>query len=75
METFSLDLANGDVSQINNVNGPPTPGLPTSVILDPAGAFAYVIVQQNVALAPSVTGIGTFSMASDGKLSYIATTP
>jgi len=74
MESFSVDLANGHVSEINNVNGPPTPGLPTSVILDPAGAFAYVIVQQNVALPGSVTGIATFSIASNGKLSYIATT-
>ena len=36
METFSLDLANGGMSQINNVNGPPTAGLPGPVILDPA---------------------------------------
>jgi 6-phosphogluconolactonase (cycloisomerase 2 family) len=75
METFSLDLSNGHVSEINNVNGPPTPGLPTSLILDPAGAFAYVIVQQNPAVANSATGIATFQVASDGKLSYIATTP
>src|SRR5579872_5120795 len=35
MQSFSLDLGNGHVSQINNVNGPPTGGLPTSVVLDP----------------------------------------
>jgi 6-phosphogluconolactonase (cycloisomerase 2 family) len=75
METFSLNLANGAISEINNVNGPPTPGLPTSVILDPPGAFAYVIVYQNAALNPSVTGIATFQVASDGKLAYLATTP
>jgi len=75
METFSLDLSNGHLSQINNASGPPTPGLPKSVILDPAGGFAYVIVNQTSALAGSVTGIATFTVASDGKLSYIATTP
>src|SRR5208282_1431827 len=32
MQSFSLDLSNGHTSQINNVNGPPTPGLPTAVI-------------------------------------------
>ncbi len=32
------------MTEINNVNGPPTPGLPTAIVLDPAGAFAYVIV-------------------------------
>src|SRR5580698_2976411 len=37
METFSLDLSNGSTSEINNVNGPPTPGLPTAIVLDPAG--------------------------------------
>src|ERR1700726_4607302 len=42
MQTFTLNLANGATSQINNVNGPPTPGLPTAVILNPAGTFAYV---------------------------------
>src|SRR5271169_226666 len=75
MQSFSLDLSNGHTSQINNVNGPPTPGLPTAVILDPAGAFAYVIVSQNAALPGSVTGISTFQVASDGKLSYLATAP
>jgi 6-phosphogluconolactonase (cycloisomerase 2 family) len=74
MQSFSLDLQNGHVEQINNVNGPPTPGLPTSVILDPAGAFAYVIVQQNAVLQPSTTGIATFSIASDGKLTGIGVT-
>src|SRR5277367_314015 len=49
METFSLDLGNGSVSQINNVNGPPTDGIPTAVVLDPAGTFAYVIVTKTTA--------------------------
>jgi 6-phosphogluconolactonase (cycloisomerase 2 family) len=75
MQSFTLNLSNGQTSQINNVNGPPTPGLPTAVILDPPGAFAYVVVQQNAALNPSTTGIATFQIASDGKLSYLATTP
>ena len=68
MQSFSINLANGESSQINNVNGPPTPGLPTAVILDPAGKFAYVIMKQSAALVPSVTGIGVFPIGSDGKL-------
>lgn len=67
METFSLDLGNGSVSQINNVNGPPTVGTPTAVVLDPAGSYAYVIVQQNTTPG-SVNGIARFKVASDGKL-------
>jgi 6-phosphogluconolactonase len=74
METFSLDLANGQMSQINNVNGPPTPGLPGPVILDPAGAHAYVIVHQTAELAGSVTGITSFPVGSNGKLAAGTTT-
>jgi DNA-binding beta-propeller fold protein YncE len=68
MESFSVDLANGHVSEINNVNGPPISGLPAALVLDPAGAFAYVIVYQNAAVPDSVTGIEAFPVASDGKL-------
>jgi len=68
MQTFSLNLSNGHVSQINNSAGPPTPGLPGQVILDPAGAFAYVIVNQDSTLPGSVTGIVSFNIGSDGKL-------
>jgi 6-phosphogluconolactonase len=75
MQSFSLDLGNGHLSQINNTSGPPTPGLPTAVVLDPAGSFAYVIVQENAVLNPSVTGIAVFQVASDGKLSSVGTTP
>src|SRR5271165_52585 len=74
METFSLDLANGEMSQINNVNGPPTPGLPGPVILNPAGTYAYVIVYQSAELVPSVTGIASFPVESDGKLGLATTT-
>src|SRR5258708_14990638 len=74
MQTFSLDLSNGHVSQINNTAGPPTPGLPGAVILDPAGAFAYVIVTQDPTLPGSFTGIVGYQIASDGKLSQASTT-
>jgi 6-phosphogluconolactonase (cycloisomerase 2 family) len=74
METFSLDLSNGSTTEINNVNGPPTPGLPTAVVLDPAGANAYVIVTENPAVpGGSVTGIAAFPIASDGKLGSATT--
>ena len=68
METFSLDLANGELSQINNLSGPPAPGLPGEVILDPAGAYAYVIVHQNAELVASVTGVTVFPIGADGAL-------
>jgi 6-phosphogluconolactonase (cycloisomerase 2 family) len=72
MQSFSVDLQNGHVSQIYNDNGPPTDGIPTQVVLDPAGAHAYVILQQNVAVpGGSINGIGTFNILSDGKLANI----
>jgi 6-phosphogluconolactonase (cycloisomerase 2 family) len=67
METFSLDLTNGGMSQINNVNGPPTQGLPSSVIINPAGTYAFVIVTTTPEF-PSQTGITAFPIGSDGKL-------
>jgi 6-phosphogluconolactonase len=73
METFSLDLDNGEMSQINNVNGPPTQGLPTSTIINPAGTYAYVIVTQTTEF-PSQTGVTAFPIGSDGKLGSGTTT-
>jgi hypothetical protein len=74
METFTFDVSNGRISQISNPNGPPTPGLPTAVVLDPAGAFAYVLVAANPAVPDGgVTAIATFPIASDGKLANSTT--
>ena len=74
METFTFDVSNGRISQISNVNGPPTPGLPTAVVLDPAGAFAYVLVAANPSVPDGgVTAIATFPIAPDGKLSNSTT--
>lgn len=74
METFSLDLGNGHVTPINNVNGPPTPGVPTTVVLDPAADFAYVLLTQSDNIAGSSTGVATYSIASDGKLATVGST-
>jgi 6-phosphogluconolactonase (cycloisomerase 2 family) len=72
MQTFSIDLSNGHASQINNVNGPPVAGLPSSVIIDPAGAYAYVATTVDCT-ASNLTavqgGILAFKINSDGKLS------
>jgi 6-phosphogluconolactonase (cycloisomerase 2 family) len=78
MQTFSINLSNGHVSQINNVNGPPTPGVPASVILDPTGTFAYVAstvtctppnLAANTSLSAVQGAILTYKVDSDGKLS------
>ncbi len=78
VQTFSLDLNNGHVSQINNVNGPPITGLPSQVILDPAGTYAYVATTVNCTPAnpaanSSITAVQAaivaYQINSDGKLS------
>jgi 6-phosphogluconolactonase (cycloisomerase 2 family) len=74
MDSFSLDLGNGHVAQINNAAGPPTNGDPTTVVLDPAGEFAYVLVNPASNVNGSSTGVQIFPVASDGKLGAGATT-
>jgi 6-phosphogluconolactonase (cycloisomerase 2 family) len=74
MQTFSLNLGNGHVSQINNSAGPPTPGLPGAVVLDPAGTFAYVIVNPS-ATVPGSAGVASFKVGSDGKLAAGTASP
>ncbi len=74
MDMFSLDLGNGHMTQIFDSAGPPTNGVPTTVVLAPGGAYAYVLVTQSVDDMGSVTGVETFSVASDGKLGPVGTT-
>lgn len=75
MQTFSLNLNDGAITQINNAAGPPTPGSPSAVVLDPGGKFAYVIVTQNSQITDSFTGIAVFPIGSDGKLGTAAKFP
>ncbi len=69
VQAFSFALNNGRSSQINTA--PPTPGIPSAVVLDPAGTFAYAVVQQATAIQNSITGIATYKVNSDGTLSAI----
>lgn len=68
MDTFSLNLGNGHITQIYNVNGPPTNGVPTAVVLAPGGAFSFVLITQSTYVNNSATGIESFPVGSDGKL-------
>jgi 6-phosphogluconolactonase (cycloisomerase 2 family) len=67
MQAFGFSLGNGHVSQINT--SPNILGTPMAVVLDPAGAFAYVAIQQNSAITNSVNGIASYKVNSDGTLS------
>jgi hypothetical protein len=68
MDSFSLTLGNGHITQIYNQAGPPTDGVPTAVVLDPAGANAYVLVTKSTYVNDSSTGVESFPVQSDGKL-------
>lgn len=63
LQSFSFNLSNGKAAQISAA--PATNGNPSAIVLDPAGAFAYVLVDQNT--------IATFQVNSDGTLSGIGT--
>src|SRR5271165_468988 len=63
IETFSFTLNNGHVSAIsNNPNDTSSEvcvlnGEPSSIVVDPAGAYAYTIINANSSCAGSTTGI------------------
>jgi 6-phosphogluconolactonase (cycloisomerase 2 family) len=72
IETFSFDLFNGHVSAVAN-----TPvdtatqvcvlnGVPTSMVVNPAGTIAYAIINARSDCPNSKTGILAFKINSDG---------
>jgi len=63
IQSFSFNLNSGSVSGISKA--PSTNGTPTAVVLDPAGAYAYVIIDGN--------SIASFKVNSDGTLSAVGT--
>ncbi len=67
IQTFSFNLGNGRISGISNP--PATSGPPSSMVLDPAGAYAYVVVGN-----PDGTGsITSFKVNSGGTLTAVGT--
>ena len=74
IETFSFSLQNGHVSAISN---PPSStvnstcvlnGLPSSIVVDPAGAYAYTIINANASCSGSTTGILALKVNSGGTV-------
>jgi len=77
IETFSFTLSNGHISAIANT---PTDtssetcvlnGLPGSMVIDPAGAYAYAILEANSSCSGSQTGIAAFKVSSDGNIAQV----
>jgi 6-phosphogluconolactonase (cycloisomerase 2 family) len=74
IETFSFSLNNGHVSAIANSPSSTSGqtcilnGLPASMVIDPAGAYAYAVLNENSACTGSATGIQAFKVNSDGTI-------
>jgi 6-phosphogluconolactonase (cycloisomerase 2 family) len=77
LETFSFTLSNGHISAI--ANSPfntanevcVLPGLPSSMVMEPSGLYAYVILNQNSTCPGSKTGIQAFKLGSDGSVTAV----
>jgi 6-phosphogluconolactonase (cycloisomerase 2 family) len=77
IETFGFSLASGRIAAINN---PPSTtstqtcvlgGLPSSIVVDPAGAYAYTIINANPSCSGSKNGLAAFKVNSDGTITAI----
>jgi 6-phosphogluconolactonase (cycloisomerase 2 family) len=74
VETFSFNLSNGHIAEVSN---PPSstsgqtcvlPGIPSSLVVDPAGAYAYAILTANSSCTGSKNGIVSFKINSNGTI-------
>jgi 6-phosphogluconolactonase (cycloisomerase 2 family) len=82
IETFSFNLGTGSVAAISNTPQDTSNevcvlnGLPSSMVVDPAGAYAYTIINFNslcnTGSTPSTTGILAFKINSDGSTTPVA---
>ena len=73
IETFSFNLFNGHLSEIANTPNDTSnqtcvlKGIPTSIVVNSAGTFAYVILNSNTSCPGSTTGILTLRVDSAGN--------
>jgi 6-phosphogluconolactonase (cycloisomerase 2 family) len=75
VQAFSFNLTNGHSSLVNTA--PSTLGLPTAMVLDPTGSFAYMATypNSNVTKTLSTSAIVSYTVNSDGTLSIAGNTP
>lgn len=78
IQTYSFDLNSGHVSSIGNSTNDTgnkqciLNGLPGSMVMQPGGSYAFVIMINSSLCANSPpTGIATFQVKSDGTLSQV----
>lgn len=72
IETFSFNLNNGHYSDVSNSPAVTSTevcvlnGFPTTIVVDPAGSYAYAILTANSSCSGGQTGILAFKINSDG---------
>src|SRR5260370_27990373 len=77
IETFSFNVGNGNVSAVDNTPADTANktcvlnGVPSSLVMDPAGAFAYAIINTNPACSGSTNGILAFKVNSSGTTTAV----
>jgi len=77
IQTFSFNLNNGHVASVansTNDTGSQTcllNGLPSSMVVDPAGKYAYVIIEASSLCQNSQLGIALFQIKSDGTIAQV----
>jgi len=77
IQTFSFNLNNGHVASVansTNDTGSQTcvlNGLPSSMVVDPAGQYAYVIMDTSSQCQNSQLGIAVFQIKSDGTIAPV----
>ncbi len=77
VETYSFDLGNGQIHSV--INSPidtsnetcVLKGIPSSIVLNPAGTYAFSIINQNSLCPGSATGIAAFRINSDGTMTQV----
>jgi 6-phosphogluconolactonase (cycloisomerase 2 family) len=81
VQSFSFSLNKGGVSTIDSnptIPGPPDQGFPGSIVIDPAGTFAYVtsVNTPNPTTAPCTKNsvIASYKINSDGSLNIPTST-
>jgi hypothetical protein len=80
IETFSFTLNSGSISAISNTPNDTSNelcvlnGVPSSLVADPAGAYAYTIINASSLCnnpTPSTTGLLAFKVNSDGSTTQV----
>jgi|HubBroStandDraft_1064217.scaffolds.fasta_scaffold02053_6 hypothetical protein len=77
IETFSFNLSNGHLTAISNTPNDTSSevcvlnGEPSALVVDPAGAYAYTIINANSSCPNSATGLLVFKINSDGTTTQV----